>query len=374
MKKNALLTALFIASIFAWAQPSVDRPTELIPVNRIEHTPIKDQSETGTCWSFSTTSLVESQTLKAKLGEFDLSEMFMVRNIYLEKARNYILRQGAAQFGPGGLGNDVINSVAKYGALPESVYSGLLLGETSHDHSELDKKLKSYLDGLLANRPIAADWMKGFQAILDDHLGKVPETFVYREKVYTPLTFASEVLRFRKEDYVFITSFSHHPFYEPFILEIPDNYGSESYFNIPLPEMMALVEQGLANGYSIMWDADVSNKNFRQNDGFAMNWKENRSVFQPIDPNGEEDAFDQAIRQKLFENLTTQDDHLMHLVGLEKTNKGKKFFLVKNSWGEVGTFKGYIKVSEAYFAINTVSLVVPKDALPNSLKAKLGLK
>lgn len=374
MKKNALLTALFIASIFAWAQPSVDRPTELIPVNRIEHTPIKDQSETGTCWSFSTTSLVESQTLKAKLGEFDLSEMFMVRNIYLEKARNYILRQGAAQFGPGGLGNDVINSMAKYGALPESVYSGLLLGETSHNHSELDKKLKSYLDGLLANRPIAADWMKGFQAILDDHLGKVPETFVYREKVYTPLTFASEVLRFRKEDYVFITSFSHHPFYEPFILEIPDNYGSESYFNIPLPEMMALVEQGLANGYSIMWDADVSNKNFRQNDGFAMNWKENRSVFQPIDPNGEEDAFDQAIRQKLFENLTTQDDHLMHLVGLEKTNKGKKFFLVKNSWGEVGTFKGYIKVSEAYFAINTVSLVVPKDALPNSLKAKLGLK
>jgi bleomycin hydrolase len=334
---------------------------------------VKNQANTGTCWSFSTVSLVESQTLRAKLGEVDLSEMFIVRNIYTEKARNYILRQGAAQFGPGGLGNDVINAMAKYGAVPESVYSGLLLGKTSHDHSELDSKLKAYLDNLLANRPIPSDWMKRFTVILDQYLGKVPDTFMYQEKVYTPLSFASEVLRFKKEDYVFITSFSHHPYYSPFILEVPDNYGSESYYNLPLEEMMTLMEQSVDRGYSIMWDADVSNVNFRQKDGFAMNWVEGKSIANPIEPDDKEGDFNQQIRQQLFENLTTQDDHLMHLVGLEKTKTGKKFFLVKNSWGEVGPFKGYIKVSEAYLALNTISLVVPKEALSSSLKKKLGL-
>lgn len=374
MRKAIVCLSFFFAAFPTWAQPSLDNVGEFTTVIRVDHTPVKDQAETGTCWSFSTTSLLESQTLRSKLGEFDLSEMFIVRNIYMDKARNYILRQGNAQFGPGGLGNDVINGIAKYGAVPENVYSGLLLGKKSHNHQELDSKLKAYLNNVLVNRPIATDWMKGFQAILDDYLGKVPETFTYNEKTYTPLTFASEVLQFRKDDYVFITSFTHHPYYKPFILEIPDNYASESYYNVPLNEMIGLVEQGLQNGYSIMWDADVSNKNFRQNDGFALNWKEGQTIITPIDPEMEEAPYNENIRQQLFENLTTQDDHLMHLVGLEKSKKGKKFFLVKNSWGSVGPFKGYIKVSEAYFAINTITLVVPKDALSPTLKAKLGLK
>jgi bleomycin hydrolase len=374
MKKVTFLTLLLFGFIFARSQPSADRQTDLSLVRKVDHTSVKNQANTGTCWSFSTTSLVESQTLRSKLGEFDLSEMFVVRNIYMEKARNYVLRQGSAQFGPGGLGNDVINAIDRYGAVPESIYSGLLLGKTSHDHSELNSKLKSYLSNLLAKRPIPPDWMKGFQSILDDYLGKVPDTFTYKERTYTPLSFASEALRFRKDDYVFITSFSHHPYYQPFVLEIPDNYGGESYYNVPLPEMLTLVEKGIQNGYSLMWDADTSNKNFRQNEGFAMNWKDDQPISKPIDPDNDEGTYDQHIRQTLFENLTTEDDHLMHLVGLEKTKQGKKFFLVKNSWGDVGPFKGYIKVSEAYFAINTVSLVVPKEALGDTLKAKLGVK
>jgi bleomycin hydrolase len=344
-------------------------------VAKIDHTSVKSQGNTGTCWSFSTISLVESQTMHAKLGEFDISEMFVVRNIYLEKAKNYLLRQGKAQFGPGGLGNDVINSIAGYGAVPEGVYSGLLLGEKSHNHNALDEKLKTYLDDLLKNRNIPSNWQEQFNSILDDHLGKAPETFTYREKVYTPKTFAAEVLKFQKDDYVFITSFTHHPYYKPFALEIPDNYASETYYNIPLNEMMLLTEQSVEKGYSIMWDADVSNKNFKQDKiGYAMMWNNPGAVSEPVNPDEKEASYDAVIRQSLFENLTTQDDHLMHIVGLEKSRGGKKFFLVKNSWGEIGPFKGYIKVSPAYFAINTVTLVVPKAALDATLKGKLGLK
>jgi bleomycin hydrolase len=299
--------------------------------------------------------------------------MFTVRNIYIEKARNYILRQGAAQFGPGGLGHDVIRAISNYGAMPESVYSGLLLGEKNHDHRKLDLKLKSYLDTLLTNKPIPNNWMETFQSILDDNLGKVPTTFVYKEKQYTPVTFASEVLHFNSKDYVNITSFSHHPFYTSFVLEAPDNFLNGSYYNIPLDEMINLTMHAVESGYSVMWDADVSNDFFRQRQGFALQWKDVASIPNIIDPEEAEIPYNQAVRQGFYENLTTQDDHLMHLVGIEKSPSGKNFFLVKNSWGEIGPYKGLIHVSEAYFAINTVSLVIPKDALDGRLKAKLGM-
>lgn len=352
-----------------YAQPAA---SELEVVKKIEYTPIKNQANTGTCWSFSTTSLLESTTMKGGLGEFDLSEMFTVRNIYTEKAKNYILRQGAAQFGPGGLGHDVIMAIAKYGAMPESVYSGLMLGEKSHNHSKLDSSLKSYLDSLLKVRPIPANWMKGFQNILDDHLGKPPETFTFRERQYTPQSFAKDVLHYREDDYVNITSFSHHPFYTQFILEVPDNFLNGAYYNLPLEEMIKLTEGAIESGFSVMWDADVSNRNFNQKAGFAMQWAIGEAP-KIIDPEGEEMKCDQTKRQELFEDLTTQDDHLMHLVGIERSKAGKKFFLVKNSWGEVGPFKGLINVSEAYFAINTISLVIPKAALDNALRTKLGI-
>lgn len=371
-----ILTAFFLSllSTFALAQPSSDGFPEMATIASIDHTDVKNQGATGTCWSFSTVSLVESQTMKASLGEFDLSEMFVVRNIYVDKAKNYLLRQGSARFSEGGLGSDVINAMAKYGAMPESVYSGVLLGQNGHDHSKLEQRLKAYLDELLAKPPVKSDWIVGYNAILDDHLGKAPETFTYREKVYTPKTFASEVLKFKSDDYVFITSFTHHPFYEKFIVEIPDNYGSESYYNVPLSEMISLTEKALEKGYSIMWDADVSNKNFKQkNEGFAMMWKDSGST-SPVNPDAEEIAYDAKIRQDLFESLTTQDDHLMHIVGMERSKGGKKFFVVKNSWGDIGPYKGYIKVSEAYFAINTITLVVPKASLDNSLVQKLGLR
>jgi bleomycin hydrolase len=358
---------IFLVSVFSIEAPA---QAEFATIGSAKATRVKNQANTGTCWSFSTTSLIESQSIHKGLGEFDLSEMYIVRKIYTEKAKNYILRQGAAQFGPGGLGHDVINAIHKYGAMPESAYTGLLLGSKTHDHSKLDSKLKAYLDSLLKVRPIPSTWMKQFENILDEHLGKVPEAFAYNEKVYTPETFAKEVLRFDKSDYVLITSFTHHPFYEKFILEIPDNYANESYHNIPLTEMLSVVEQAVRNGYSIMWDADVSNETFRQKEGYAMVPTLDLSS---LSPDAQEIDYNQDMRQKLFEELTTQDDHLMHIVGLEQLRKGKKFYLVKNSWGEVGPLKGYIRVSEAYLAINTITLLIPKAALDTSMKLKLKL-
>lgn len=347
-------------------------PEGLSLIKSSTYTPVKNQANTGTCWSFSTVSLVESQSIKNGAGVFDISEMFIVRNIYVEKAKNYILRQGKAQFGEGGLGHDVIRAMATYGAVPENVYPGLLLGTKFHDHGKLVDKLKSYLDSVLQHRPLPANWVATVESILDDHLGKSPARFMYGEKEYTPASFATEVLHFNPDDYINITSFTHHPFYKPFILEVPDNFLNGAYYNIPLDEMIRLTEQAVNLGYSVMWDADISNSFFRQRDGYALQWKDNAAP-RTINPDDDEIKVDQSIRQVLFENLTTQDDHLMHLVGTEKSKGGKLFFLVKNSWGNTGPYKGFIHVSEAYFAINTISLVVPKAALDKTLRTKLGL-
>jgi bleomycin hydrolase len=360
-----------IAPALAFAQPTPEA-ADASSIKKVPYTVMKDQASTSTCWSFATTSLLESQALRENLGELDLSEMFTVRNIFIEKAKNYMLRQGEARFSAGGLGHDVIRSIATYGAVPEYVYSGLLLGNTSHNHDEMDNRLKTYLDQILKSKPMAEDWLTGFNKILDDHLGVVPEKFTYREKVYTPKSFAQEVLKFKENDFVYLTSFTHHPYNTSFVLEVPDNFSNGIYYNLPLAELIDVAEKSVNRGYSLVWDGDVSNSNFRMRSGFALNLKDPSSI-KPFDPDVAEEPFDSDIRQRLFENLTTQDDHLMHLVGIEKTKSGKRFFVVKDSYGERGPFKGLIKLSEAYFAINTICLVVPRAALDDQLKNRLGL-
>jgi len=314
--------------------------------------------------------LLESQCLKNSKQEFDLSEMFTVRNIYIEKARNYILRQGKAQFGQGGLGHDVIRSISLYGAVPDSVYTGLMAGQKSYNHSALESKLQQYLNDVLKKRPVAENWLDGYNKILDEHLGIVPASFKFNSKTYTPQSFAIEVIKVNADDYVNITSFTHHPYYTPFILEAPDNFANGSFYNLPLQMMINVVKDAVSKGYTVMWDADVSNNGFRQNKGLALNVGKD----EPFAPETKEESWDAAKRQNLYENLTTQDDHLMHIVGTEKSKDGKLFFIVKNSWGKVGPYDGYINVSEAYFAINTVSLVIPKGALSKELLAKLDIK
>ncbi len=339
-------------------------------------TPVKNQARTGTCWSFSTSSLLESQFIKnTGKADIDLSEIFTVYNIYIEKAKNYILRQGKTQFSEGGLGHDLIRSYATYGAMPESVYSGLREGEKSLNHTKVVVILKRYLDELLGAPAVPANWLDSFKNMLNEHLGKPPAEFDYNGVKYTPKSFAKDVLKFNSNDYVNITSFTHHPFYAPFILEVPDNFSNGSYYNIPLADMMQMVKTAINKGYTVMWDADVSNSGFMTNNGLAMFLQRNdQETVNPVTADDKEMEWSANLRQQYFENLTTQDDHLMHIVGIEKSKQGKEFFLVKNSWGATGPYLGYVNVSEAYFAMNTISLVVPKQAIDPALLLKLGIK
>lgn len=356
---------------------SADNNSNFTIEKSIPATRVKDQAMTGTCWCFSTTSMVESQCMKKNLGELDLSEMFTVRNIYMEKAKNYVLRQGHAQFGEGGLGHDLIRAIATYGAVPESVYSGLKPGDKEHNHVKLAGDLQKFLDSIIKLHPVPQNWLAEYAKIVDEALGTPPEEFEFNGKKYTPKTFATEVLKFNPDEYVNITSFTHHPYYEPYIIEVPDNFSNGSYYNLPLNEMIQLTKDVLSGGYSILWDADVSNSGFMQNRGVATmisSTAKIKSKSEVVNGTAEEEKWDAKIRQQLYENLTTQDDHLMHITGLEKSANGKTFFLVKNSWGDIGPNHGYINVSEGYFAINTISMIVPKAALSKTMLEKLKIK
>ncbi|CAL1517360.1 C1 family peptidase [Chitinophaga sp. MM2321] len=337
-------------------------------------TPIKNQGRTGTCWSFSTTSLVESECLRKGMPAIDLSEMFTVRNIYMEKAKNYIRRQGSARFDEGGLGHDVIRSMARYGIVPESAYSGLKAQAQLHNHSVMVGVLKNYLDSILKIKaPIPENWAIQFSAILDEYMGKAPTDFEYNGKTYTPLTFAKEVVKFDANDYVSLTSFTHHPFYQPFIVEVPDNFSNGAYYNLPLDELTQVTKAALKKGYTILWDTDVSNNGWAASKGYAvLPPADNAFEKDSINPDMTEGNYSQDTRQRLYEELVTEDDHLMHITGIEKTPQGKTFFIVKNSWGlKSSPFEGYVHVSEPYFAINTVTVIVPKSALDKSLRNKI---
>ena len=269
----------------------------------------------------------------------------------------------------------MINAIAAYGDEPLSVYSGLKPGEKLYDHAALVVQLKNYLDSILKTPPLPADWLVKYVQLLDNSLGAPPASFQYNGKAYTPETFAREVLKFDAAGYINITSFASRPYYESFILQVPDNFSNGCYYNLPLTEMIALAKSAIQNGYSFLWDTDNSNTGFMQDKGLALLLDENaRYKEDSITPDSKESAWDENKRLQLYENLTTQDDHLMHVFGMEKSKGGKDFFIVKNSWGDVGPYKGTINASEAYFAINTISLVIPKAAFSKELLAKLKIK
>lgn len=365
---NRVSQVIIVISTFVLCNEAYSQ-YEFFNEKRIETTEVKSQDITGTCWSFSTASFIESELLRQGKGSYDLSEMFVVRSIYKDKARNYMLRQGEANFSQGALAHDLIRAYEMHGAMPESVYSGLINSDTTHNHSELESGLKGYLDGVSKGRKLSDRWSVAFGGVLDAYLGKVPEKFEYKGKSYTPESFANS-LGIKANEYVSLTSFTHHPYYSDFILEIPDNYSNGSFVNITLDELVATVDNAIEKGYSLAWDGDVSEKTFKMKEGLAILPKDPKRDSLYVIP-GEEIVVNSAIRQTNFENLSTTDDHLMHLVGIAQDENGVKYYIIKNSWGERGHFKGYLYMSEAYFRMKTIGILMHKDALPKEITKKI---
>ena len=377
IKKIKKLSFVFIAIIIAYqptmAQVDVEKKAgyEFETVNSIECTPVKSQGNTGTCWSFATSSFLESEVIRKGKGYHDLSEMFVVRNVYKDKAKNYVLRQGKANFSQGSLSHDLINVAQRYGVVPESVYSGKLDGAEKHDHGEMIAVLKGMLDGVLKRKKLSPSWSKAFDCVVDVYLGDMPEEFTYAGKTYTPQSYA-ESLDINPKDYVNITSYTHHPYYSQFVLEIPDNYSNGNFYNVPMGEMEEIVDHAVKNGYTIAWDGDVSEKGFSAKNGLAI-LPEDAKREDLFEKPGKEMNVTQELRQITFESYSTTDDHLMHLTGTAKDQSGTKYYLIKNSWGEISDHKGFLYMSEAYFQLKTVSVMIHKDAIPKEIAKKMTL-
>ncbi len=370
--KFIVVSGLLMATSFSYSQTY-----EFETVKDLSCTEVKSQDMTGTCWSYSTTSFLESEFIRMGKGSIDLSEMYNVRMVYPEKAMNYVRYHGKTQFGQGSLSHDVINSAAKYGLVPESVYSGKNNGEDKHNHDELEKMLKSSLEVVLGQRTVSNTWMSAYNAILDSYLGPIPTKFKYKKKEYTPESFAKH-LGFNADDYVSIASFTHHPFYEEFILEVPDNFSNGTYENVPLDEFMKVIDHALENGFTLAWDADVSESTFSRKTGMAiipekkqkdMSQEEKDRLFKEIIP---EKNVTQEMRQKGFEDHTTTDDHLMHIVGKLKDQKGNVFYKVKNSWGKKNGIDGYMYVSVPYMKMKSIAVLLHKDGIPKDIAEKIG--
>ncbi|PCJ66774.1 MAG: aminopeptidase [Bacteroidetes bacterium] len=357
----------------------------------IEATEVQNQNRTGTCWSFGALSFMESELMRMGKGKHKLSEMYIVRKAYEDKAENYVRMHGTGNFSQGGAFHDIPYVIKKYGIVPQEIYKGLEYGLENHNHSEMEAVLKGMLDAVISNkqRKLTTSWKKAFNAVLDSYLGAVPENFTYNGKSYTPLSFAKS-LDMNMDDYVFITSFTHHPFYESFVVEIPDNWIWAQAYNVPLDEMMDLMKGAMNNGYGIGWAADVSEKGFSFRDGLAIvpededalksKGKDNKHFSDAgaiktgtqFDTPGPELEITQVMRQEAFDNYLTTDDHLMHFTGIVNDQEGNEYFIVKNSWGtDRNDCDGYFYASMPYVALKTINFMVHKDALPKSLKKRL---
>ncbi len=358
MRKYVLNLFLLAISGPALAQQTPPPTTRQLPAGMVKY-----QGQTNTCWSFATTSMIESGQIRDNGSDIDLSELFTARNLYIEKAKRYILSNRTTLFEAGGLSHDALYGIQKYGAIPNEFYNReKAVSFSDRSRTQLDVLLKKYLDSVLRTKPISADWLSGFIKKHDAIVGIPPEKFTWKGKEYTPLTFQKEVLRLDPADYVTITSFTHHPFFTNFALEIPDNFlMSEPYLNVPLDELISIATRTIEKGYTFAVDVDLSNNGWNcTKSGYALLEKDRFNHV--ASPDTTEMEYSQALRQQLFETLVTQDDHLIHVVGIAKSNGGKLFFILKDSLGDT-PFKGFDYLSVNYFGINTISITVPKKAL-----------
>lgn len=392
-----LLIAAFAASTMAVSAQKDTTAVDTFRFTTIKEnkiTPVKNQASSGTCWSFSALGFFEAELLRMGKPTVDLSEMFVVHQSYTDKADKFVRMNGTINFAGGGSFYDVMYTLKNYGIVPESEMSGLNYGEEKHRHGELDALTEAYVKTLVKNpnKKLSTAWKKGFTGILDAYLGERPKEFVANGKKYTPVTYAQS-LGLNMDDYVSLTSFTHHPFYSKFVIEIPDNWRWEESYNLPLDKFAKVFDYAIDNGFTIAWGSDVSEKGFTRN-GVAVNpevKKENlpgsdqakwlnisqkemeEQIYKVKGPQPEVNVT-QEIRQRDFDNYQTTDDHGMVIYGTAKDQNGTKYYLVKNSWGTDNKYKGIWYASDSFVKHKTINIVVHKDAIPKEILKKLGLK
>lgn len=393
-----MITAILISlSCMAFSQVAdTIQGYQFTSVIELKATPVEDQHRSGTCWSYSSTSFLESEMMRMGKPAVNLSEMFVVWHSYSKKAEKYVRMHGNTNFGPGGAFHDATWVMKNFGMVPEEVFDGLVIDEDKAVHGEMDEVLKANVDAVIKNknRKLTPVWKNAFDDLLNNYLGELPETFNYNGTSYTPLSFVSDYMGLKADDYVEIGSFTHHPFYEKFIIEIPDNWLWDEIYNVPLNEMIEIIDYALENGYTIAWGADVSDKGFAtKSKGIAVipdaditemsgseisRWEslsddEKQNELYKFDKPGKEKTITQTMRQIDFDNYTTTDDHGMHIIGTAKDQNGTIYYKVKNSWGAYNDYDGYFYASKAYVALRTIDIMIHKDAMPKKIAKKLGI-
>ena len=396
MKKLTCIAAALLLLSPAFAQKADIKWPEYQFTTDVENpiTPVKNQHRSGTCWAFSTIGFVESEVIRinkisSEADYPDFSEMFVVGKSYSDRADKYVRVDGCLNFAAGSEADDVLHVIRDYGIVPQEVYSGLNYGTELPEQSELDAALKSYVSAIVKNpnRKLTPAWKSGVNAILNAYLGEAPEEFEYKGKKYTPATYR-DALKFNPDDYVTLTSFTHHPFYTSFAIEVSDNWRWDEAFNVPIDELMKVLDDAIRAGYTAAWGADVSEPGFTRNGiGVLIDPKAvikqggsdqehwvGKEEGKPAPIVLVESVPTQESRQKEFDNKTMTDDHGMHIFGIAKDQDGKKYYMVKNSWGETGKYKGIWYATEAFVKAQTLDLTFHKDALPKDLQKKIGAK
>ena len=404
--KRFLFTLVLAGVVFSAAAQEPEKKEEkkeegyrFTDVKVLPTNAIKNQYRSGTCWCFSTLSFLEDEICRAGGGEIDLAEMWIVRNIYFEKAVKYVRLHGSLNFAVGGAAHDVTNGTRDYGIVPEEIYPGLNYGTELPEFNEIDAVLKAYVDAVIATADanggkLTTAWQTGLNGILDAYFGKMPEKFTYKGKEYTPQSFAAS-LPIKMEDYVDITSYMHHPFYSTFVLEVPDNWSWGESYNVPIDDMMNIIDNALENGYTIAWGSDVSEKGFSRTKAIAIvpevdlesmegteasRWgdlspRERDNMIYKFDKPGKEKSITQEMRQEAYDNYETTDDHGMVIIGTAVDQNGNPYYKVKNSWGVTASpYDGYYYFSRPFVAYKTMSYMVNKNAIPKDIRKKLGLK
>lgn len=391
MKKMLLTAAMFAFALSGKAQNTNEEGFVFTTIKENPITSVKNQNRSSTCWSFSGLGFLESELLRTKKGEYDLAEMFVVHHTMIDRAERYVRMHGDGGFSPGGSFYDVLYTWKNYGIVPQEAMPGIKYGETLPIHNEIDAVAAGYVDAIAKGKltKLTPVWKQGLIAVYDTYLGECPEKFTYKGKEYTPKSFAQS-LGLNPDDYISFTSYTHHPFYTEFSIEIPDNWRNALSWNLPMNEMMNVIDNAVNNGYTVAWASDVSEIGFSRNGiavvpdmeradlsgsdmarwtGLTAEDKKKEATSKP----GPEKTITQELRQIAYDNWETTDDHGMQIYGIAKDQTGKPYYMVKNSWGTNNMYDGTWYASKAFVEYKTMNIIVHKDAIPNDIAKKIGL-